>query len=218
MAIAVTSPQAIKSGFIKNATSADASGTEEIIAAPGAGRIWPHEIADAFDSVYGFENSLSHGLARGYVVVAACAVGAGGRGYVVVAACTAGAGANRPAREQIQRAANVEVNRPGITSPAGLRCYTAAIAHGQLSGLHPDAAALSIAPRSIRRDAAARAFNGDRIGGCERDRPTGSTAGRAAIDLSPVIEQQIPGDNFNVTGIARFGGSSTARTAARVAV
>ena len=37
MAIAVTSPQAIKSGFIKNATSADASGTEEIIAAPGAG-------------------------------------------------------------------------------------------------------------------------------------------------------------------------------------
>ncbi len=37
MAIAVTSPQAVKSGFIKNATSADASGTEEIIAAPGAG-------------------------------------------------------------------------------------------------------------------------------------------------------------------------------------
>ena len=37
MAIAVTSPQAVNSGFIKNATSADASGTEEIIAAPGAG-------------------------------------------------------------------------------------------------------------------------------------------------------------------------------------
>jgi len=37
MAIAVTSPQAAVSGFIKNATSADASGCEEIIAAPGAG-------------------------------------------------------------------------------------------------------------------------------------------------------------------------------------
>ena len=37
MTISVTSPQAIKAGFIKNATSADASGTEEIIAAPGAG-------------------------------------------------------------------------------------------------------------------------------------------------------------------------------------
>lgn len=37
MAIDVTSPQAAKSGWIKNATSADASGCEEIIAAPGAG-------------------------------------------------------------------------------------------------------------------------------------------------------------------------------------
>lgn len=33
MAISVTSPQAAGSGFIKNANSADASGTEEIIAA-----------------------------------------------------------------------------------------------------------------------------------------------------------------------------------------
>jgi len=37
MAIAVTSPQSDKAGWIKNATSADASGTEEIIAAPAAG-------------------------------------------------------------------------------------------------------------------------------------------------------------------------------------
>ncbi len=37
MAIAVTSPQASRSGWIKNATSADASGCEEIIAAPAAG-------------------------------------------------------------------------------------------------------------------------------------------------------------------------------------
>jgi len=37
MAIVVTSPAPVKSGFIKNATSADASATEEIIAAPGAG-------------------------------------------------------------------------------------------------------------------------------------------------------------------------------------
>jgi len=37
MAISVTSPQAVKSGWIKNAISADASGCEEIIAAPGAG-------------------------------------------------------------------------------------------------------------------------------------------------------------------------------------
>lgn len=37
MAIDVTSPQAAKSGWVKNATSADASGTEEILAAPGAG-------------------------------------------------------------------------------------------------------------------------------------------------------------------------------------
>jgi len=36
MAISVTSPQSTQ-GFIKNATSADLSGTEEIIAAPGAG-------------------------------------------------------------------------------------------------------------------------------------------------------------------------------------
>ena len=36
MAIAVTSPQAVRSGFIKNATSADASGCEEIIAAVAA--------------------------------------------------------------------------------------------------------------------------------------------------------------------------------------
>lgn len=36
MAITVTSPQA-KVGFIKNAVSADASGCEEIIAAPAAG-------------------------------------------------------------------------------------------------------------------------------------------------------------------------------------
>ena len=39
MAIVVTSPQAIKSGFVKNATSADASGTEEIIAAVAGGDI-----------------------------------------------------------------------------------------------------------------------------------------------------------------------------------
>jgi hypothetical protein len=38
MAISVTSPEARKSGFIKNATSADASACEEIIAAPGAGK------------------------------------------------------------------------------------------------------------------------------------------------------------------------------------
>ena len=37
MAISVTSPQPAGFGFIKNATSADASGTEEIIAAPAAG-------------------------------------------------------------------------------------------------------------------------------------------------------------------------------------
>ena len=37
MAIAVTSPQAAGSGWIKNATSANASGCEEIIAAPAAG-------------------------------------------------------------------------------------------------------------------------------------------------------------------------------------
>lgn len=37
MAITVTSPQADKAGWIKNAISADASGTEEIIAAPAAG-------------------------------------------------------------------------------------------------------------------------------------------------------------------------------------
>ena len=37
MAISVTGPAARKSGFIKNATSADASGTEVIIAAGGAG-------------------------------------------------------------------------------------------------------------------------------------------------------------------------------------
>jgi hypothetical protein len=37
MAIDVTSPQAAGSGFVKNATSADASACEEIIAAPGAG-------------------------------------------------------------------------------------------------------------------------------------------------------------------------------------
>lgn len=37
MAIDVTSPQAT-SGFIKNATSANASGCEEIIAAPGVGK------------------------------------------------------------------------------------------------------------------------------------------------------------------------------------
>ena len=36
MAIVVTSPQTT-SGFIKNATSADASGCEEILATPGAG-------------------------------------------------------------------------------------------------------------------------------------------------------------------------------------
>ncbi len=36
MAIVVTSPQTT-SGFIKNATSADVSGCEEIIAAPGVG-------------------------------------------------------------------------------------------------------------------------------------------------------------------------------------
>jgi len=37
MAINVTSPSARSAGWIKNANSADASGTEEIIAAPGAG-------------------------------------------------------------------------------------------------------------------------------------------------------------------------------------
>ena len=37
MAIAVTSPQPAGSGFILNATSADASGGEEILAAPAAG-------------------------------------------------------------------------------------------------------------------------------------------------------------------------------------
>ena len=37
MAIAVTSPQAAGSGFILNATSADASGGEEILAAPATG-------------------------------------------------------------------------------------------------------------------------------------------------------------------------------------
>ena len=37
MAIDVTSPQAAKSGFIVNATSADAQGTEEILAAPASG-------------------------------------------------------------------------------------------------------------------------------------------------------------------------------------
>jgi len=38
MAITVTSPSTAKFGWIKNATSADASGCEEIIAAPGAGK------------------------------------------------------------------------------------------------------------------------------------------------------------------------------------
>jgi hypothetical protein len=37
MAISVTSPQAGNFGFIKNAVSADASGCEEIVAAPAAG-------------------------------------------------------------------------------------------------------------------------------------------------------------------------------------
>ena len=37
MAVTVTSPQAVKSGWIKNATSADASGCESILAAPAAG-------------------------------------------------------------------------------------------------------------------------------------------------------------------------------------
>lgn len=37
MAISVQSPTVAGSGFIKNATSADASGCEEIIAAPGTG-------------------------------------------------------------------------------------------------------------------------------------------------------------------------------------
>ena len=37
MAVTVTSPQALKSGWIKNATSADASGCEVILAAPAAG-------------------------------------------------------------------------------------------------------------------------------------------------------------------------------------
>jgi len=37
MAVTVTSPQAASSGWIKNATSADASGCEVILAAPAAG-------------------------------------------------------------------------------------------------------------------------------------------------------------------------------------
>ena len=37
MAVTITSPQAAKSGWIKNATSADASGCEVILAAPAAG-------------------------------------------------------------------------------------------------------------------------------------------------------------------------------------
>ena len=37
MAISVTSPSAAKAGWVKNATSADASGCEEILAAGGAG-------------------------------------------------------------------------------------------------------------------------------------------------------------------------------------
>lgn len=39
MAIAVTTPQAAKAGFIINATSADASGCEELIAAPATASI-----------------------------------------------------------------------------------------------------------------------------------------------------------------------------------
>jgi hypothetical protein len=38
MAISVTSPASAKAGWIKNATSADASACEEIIATPGAGK------------------------------------------------------------------------------------------------------------------------------------------------------------------------------------
>jgi len=38
MAIDVQSPASAKAGWIKNANSADASGCEEIIAAPGAGK------------------------------------------------------------------------------------------------------------------------------------------------------------------------------------
>ena len=38
MAIAVTSPQSAKAGFIINATSADASGCEELYAAPATGK------------------------------------------------------------------------------------------------------------------------------------------------------------------------------------